>query len=65
MVGVAADGTLKVGLIDRTGRWLVEPTFQTVGEFRDVPGVGLLAPAQVSGGQVHLDRAGRQTLTPI
>lgn len=60
MVGVAKDGTLKVGLIDRDGRWLVEPKFQTIGEFRDVPGVGRLAPAQVFGGQVHFDRDGRE-----
>lgn len=64
MVGVAADGTLKVGLIDRKGRWLVEPKFETIGEFRDVPGVGLLAPALVAGGQVYLDRGGSQIPSP-
>ena len=65
MVGVAADGTLKVGLIDRKGRWLVEPRFETIGEFRDVAGVGLLAPARVPGAQVYLDRAGRQVPNPL
>jgi len=65
MVGKASDGRLKVGLIDRTGRWLVEPKFDTIGEFRDVPGVGLLAPALVREEQVYLDRAGQRVLGPL